>query len=122
MIRRYEKDESIVFSVSNNYEKGLKRAKVIINFDYDISFFKKFNINKNAVIINLATKKLDVDSEFKNFVIEDLKMKCNKNFLYNNFSKNVMYESEILNLRYYQILEKCKEDNFLIETLLSSNY
>ena len=48
----YEK-ENILIGVSNNKTKSLKRAKYIININFDQKDVEKYKINRNAIIVNL---------------------------------------------------------------------
>ena len=47
-------EEGNCITVSNNKRKSLKNAKIIINLDFDIEILKKYNIYRNACIINLC--------------------------------------------------------------------
>ena len=64
-----EKEENIIFSISNNCKKGLKRAKTIINFDYTDEFFEKFKVNRNAIIINLNDHELKLGNYYQGVII-----------------------------------------------------
>ena len=51
----FEEDGSILI-ITNNRRKALKDANIIINFDYDDEKINEFNINRNAIIVNLKSK------------------------------------------------------------------
>ncbi len=44
--------ENILISISNNKSKSLKRAKYILNVNMEKKELEKFNINRNAIIVN----------------------------------------------------------------------
>ncbi|MBP3503128.1 MAG: hypothetical protein J6K42_06625 [Clostridia bacterium] len=102
--KKLEKNENIIYSISNNTKKSLKKAKLIVNFDYDEKFFEKFNFNRNAIIINLSTTKWKMKSSFNGTIIENVMIdyNCEENKILNlkNFDKNILYESHIINMDY----------------------
>ena len=48
-----EEKEKIVITVSNNKKKSLKRARIIVNFDFEEKEFKKYTIFRRAILITL---------------------------------------------------------------------
>lgn len=46
-------NENILISVSNNKKKALRRAKYVLNVNLTTEELAKYNINRNAVIINI---------------------------------------------------------------------
>ncbi len=102
--KKLENNEEIIYSMSNNTKKSLKTAELIVNFDYDEEFFEKFNLNRNAIIINLNTKKLKMKNSFHGTIIENIiiNYNCEKNSILNlqDFDKNILYESNIINMNY----------------------
>lgn len=112
-----EKNENIIYSISNNTKKCLKKAEVIINFDYNEDFFNKFNVNRNAIIINLNNEKIKMKNSFQGIIIENIEIDYNidnDNILTKeHFKKSDLYESKILNMNYkefniYYADNKCK--------------
>lgn len=51
-------EEGYLLSISNNKNKGLKKAKIIVNVDFSIERVKEFKINRNAMVIQLGQEKL----------------------------------------------------------------
>ena len=45
--------ENILISVSNNKKKALRRAKYVVNINLNSEELEKYNINREAVIINI---------------------------------------------------------------------
>ena len=115
-----EKEENIIFSISNNCKKGLKRAKTIINFDYTDEFFEKFKVNRNAIIINLNDHELKLGNYYQGVIIENIEIAYNNNEK-SNYNKTKLYESYICNLNYFSIQEKYNEDNCIISNLIGKN-
>ena len=74
--RKYEK-EGILITVSNNKRKGATKAGIIINVDLDNKSFNKYNINSNAIIINLSKEKNFGTSNFNGVIINDYNIKMN---------------------------------------------
>lgn len=72
--KRLERNE-IYITVSNNKRKSLKRAKVIINIDFEN--FKDYNINRNSIIIN-ARNDLALGKGFEGICIEKVIVDTNK--------------------------------------------
>ena len=115
-----EKEENIIFSISNNCKKGLKRAKTIINFDCTNEFFEKFKVNRNAIIINLNENELKLGNYYQGIIIENIEIDY-KNNEKSNYNKTKLYESYICNLNYFSIQEKYNEDNCIISNLIGKN-
>ncbi|MBO5349489.1 MAG: hypothetical protein J6A89_06715 [Clostridia bacterium] len=119
---RLENNGEIIYTISSNTKKSLKKAKIIVNFDYDEKFFDKFNLNRNAIIINLNNKKLKMKNSYQGTIIENIMINydCNENSVLNfeGFDKNILYESCTINMNYKEfktnfINNKC-EISYLI--------
>ena len=121
---KLESNEEIIYSISNNTKKSLKRAKIIVNFDYDEKFFEKFNFNRNAVIINLNNNKLKMKNSYQGIIIENLDInyesKKDKILNFNNFDKNILYESRIINMNYKEFKVNYKNNKCKISHLIGS--
>ena len=104
-----EKEENIIFSISNNCKKGLKRAKTIINFDYTDEFFEKFKDHE-----------LKLGNYYQGVIIENIEIAYNNNEK-SDYNKTKLYESYICNLNYFSIQEKYNEDNCIISNLIGKN-
>ena len=93
-----EQGNSVV--VSNNKRKSLKKAKIIINLDFEIEKLNKYIIFRNAVIINLTQEKLTNLKGFGGITIRDVQLKLKeeeKEFIQQNklegFNQLEIYES-----------------------------
>lgn len=112
--RKYERN-NILITVSNNKRKGVKRAKLIVNFDFDNCMFQKYEILNNAIIINLNNEKITPKNNFNGIIINDYNINIdNEKMLYfqeyyGNIETKIMIESCMENTEYYQV-KKWLED------------
>ena len=65
-------------TVSNNKRKSLKKAKIIINLDFELEKLNKYIIFRNALIINLTQEKLIKLKGFEGITIRDIQLKLKK--------------------------------------------
>lgn len=119
---KLNKDDNIIVSVSSNRRKALQRAKIVVNFDYDETFFENFNINRNCIIINLSNNVLTLKNSFQGSIIEKLEIDyINKyeNFInIDNFDKTILYETFIYDENYDNAKEIMRFDNCRIKKVL----
>lgn len=116
--------DNIVYSISNNKRKALKKAKIIINMDYSSNFFEEFNINRNCIIINLSSKNLLMKNSFQGSIIEGIEIDYTNNNEYLNsmeYNKNKLYESYIIYSKYIDSRIMQKQDKCIIKTLSGSS-
>ena len=106
-IRKYEVleelllEEGISITVSNNKKKSLKKAKIIIDLDFNNEEIKKYSIYRNACIINLTANILNEIRGFEGMIINsiDVQLKdevyiyMKDNNLLGNFKSIELYES-----------------------------
>lgn len=123
--KKLSNDEEIITSISNNYKKALKKAEIIVNFDYDTNFFEKFNVNRNSIIINLFNENIKMKNSYQGIVIENIKIDYENlnNYIidFKDFDKTIFYESCIYNSKYYEIKDRYFEDNCKIKSLIGCN-
>lgn len=123
--KKLENNEEIIYSISNNTKKSLKTAELIVNFDYDEEFFEKFNLNRNAIIVNLTTKRLKMKNSFHGTIIENIiiNYNCEKDSILNlqDFDKNILYESNIINMNYKEFKANYINNKCEITHLTGSN-
>lgn len=65
----------ILITVSSNKRKAAKSANVIVNLDFDKENFEKYNINMNAIIVNLTNNKMFFERTFKGIIINNYELK-----------------------------------------------
>lgn len=120
---KFDRDD-IVYSISNNKKKALKKAKIIVNMDYSSDFFEEFNINRNSIIINLSLQNLSMKNSFQGSIIEGVEIDYTNNNEYLNsveYDKNKLYESYIINNKYTDAKIMQKKDRCIIENLFGSS-
>lgn len=116
-------EEGILITITNNKNKGLKRANFIINLDFDNEAIKDYNMNMNSIIINCANNKIDVLRYFQGMIINDIEIKIeeleeNKD-LYKEFDKTEIYNSfQNEKERYIETINKIKKDKVEIVSLV----
>ena len=73
----YEK-EGILIIVSNNQKKSLLKPQIILNMDFNKEVLNKYNINENAVIINLeGNMKID-EKRFNGINVNDYEIEVGR--------------------------------------------
>lgn len=107
--------------LSNNKKKSLQKAKIIINFDMRQDMFSNYQINRNAMIINLSDSIIKMEKSFNGIIInsieiDDINYRIRNYYLFEYID---LYESNIIEEnKFNKILEKIKEDNIVIKGLL----
>lgn len=107
--------------LSNNKKKSLQKSKIIINFDMRQDMFSNYQINRNAVIINVSDSIIEMEKSFNGIIInsieiDDINYKIRNYYLFEYID---LYESNIIEENNFnKILEEIKEDNIVIKGLL----
>ena len=125
-------NENILISVSNNKRKALKRAKYIININLKKEELEKYNINRNAIIINVRENIIFDNLNFDGININNINIKlseeCIEKFemLNNKYGIKKIYESILLceNIRSMdveKIYEKIKKDEVQVKEIIGNN-
>ena len=128
MFSKIERDlfleKGIVINVNNNYNKTLKKSNIIINYDFSESEINKYEILRNACIINLKDK---VKIEKKSFVginidSYNINVPSKINIIgdfQNGFDKSILYESFIYKKTSAQNIKKeIRADRIAISSLV----
>lgn len=116
-------EEGILITITNNKNKGLKRANFIINLDFDNEDIKNYNINMNSIIINCTNNKIDVLKYFQGIIINNIEIKIeqieeNKE-LYKEFDKREIYNSfQNEKGTYIEAINRIKNDKVEVESLV----
>lgn len=96
----YEK-EDILIGVSNNKNKSLKRAKYILNINFEQNDIEKYKINRNAIIINLKNPIIYKVNAFDGINVNYFKINLPDEYIerfekineFEEFDNEKMYES-----------------------------
>jgi len=130
LAERYEQKENIIITVTNNKKKSLKKARYIINFDFDDKQIKKYNIYRNAIILTINETEtysaIGFDGvEIKQIGVntsDEIKEYFKKYNLLGNCSQAALYES-LINKKQdlSRIKKQMKEDNITVIKLYGNN-
>lgn len=121
--------------ISKNKKQALTKTKIIINFDFSEETINQYNINENAIIINLSQELKINKKRFNGIIIKDYdikggyKIQAHKN-QENNSNVNTNYDIEEIEIdEFYfkhikesQIFDKALTDKKLEEANLSKFY
>ena len=95
-------NENILISVSNNKKKALRRAKYVLNVNLTTEELAKYNINRNAVIINIRENVKYSNPGFEGINVNYFDINVPDEFdekfeqMGNNFDLVKLYESLLL--------------------------
>lgn len=86
----------IAMQITNNKRKALTNVDIVINFDYTEEQLSEYNINPQAVLVNIEEKIENfVGTNINNYKIEYNKENFNKVANELSFDSNVIYEGYI---------------------------
>lgn len=115
--------ENIIITVTNNKKKSLRKAKIIINFDFENSQIQKYNIYRKAILISINKQEPFESMGFDGIQIRKIGIDTSKEIkeffekynLINNCSLATLYESLINKKQdFLSVKEKIKQDNIRI--------
>lgn len=127
---KIEEQENIIITVTNNKKKSLKKAKLIVNFDYLENEINKYNIYRNAIILTINEKGFYENNTFSGIQIRKIKIdtsnkikeKFKKYKLLENNDLTILYESLVnKNQNFTQIKTQMKNDNIQVIELYGKN-
>ena len=122
-----EEDEGIIITITNNKKKSLMKSQIILNIDFPKELINKYNINDDAIIVNVKGKIKINKKRFNGLNINDYEIdfrddKKNNNALNNKFYLKDLYESELYKKqKISEIREKIKIDKVVIKKLILNN-
>ena len=92
-------ENGIPVNISNNKKKSLSKADFILNIDFPNELINKFNINKNSIILNIEEEIKITSKKYNGININYYEIDFENKFEeYENFDKNIIYESMYLNI------------------------
>lgn len=119
-----EKKLGIGMTVTSNKRKSLAKAKIIVNIDFNEEMLNQFNINRDALILNINNKIQIKSKLFNGINVYDYNINYDKkmdNDLYKSFNKKMLYESIIIGKNYNEIIEQINDDKVKITNLIGKN-
>lgn len=130
IVETIEEKEGTVITISNNKKKSMKRAKLIINFDFKEVEMKKYSIYRRAVIITMKSENNYENVGFEGIQIQkieidtspEIKEFFSKYHLLESVPLNILYES-LLNKqqKFYQIRKQLSKDQVRVIRLYGKN-
>lgn len=121
--RMYER-KNVIITVSNNKRKSTRKARYIINFDFDIEMFNKYVIPNDSLIINTYDEILVPNMNFKGIIINNYNIIIDKdinvflNEYYGNFELKLLIESFLIQSNYEQAKNYLKKYNIEISEVI----
>lgn len=129
--RKIEKEilekEGIMITVSNNKKKSLSKSKIILNVDFPTELINKYNINDNAIIINLRGNVRINKKRFNGVNINDYEIEFDDGEELDDDDKKRYKKTEIYEAKFYKktpvknIKEILEKDNVRIISLKGVN-
>ena len=125
-------NENILISVSNNKKKALRRAKYVLNVNLTTEELAKYNINRNAVIINIRENVKYSNPGFEgvnvNYFDINVPDELDEKFeqMGNNFDLVKLYESILIAENFGEastekVYEKIARDEIQVKNVIGIN-
>lgn len=125
-------NENILISVSNNKKKALRRAKYVLNVNLTTEELAKYNINRNAVIINIRENVKYSNPGFEGINVNYFDINVPDEFdekfeqMGNNFDLVKLYESILIAENFggastEKVYEKIARDEIQVKNVIGIN-
>mgnify|MGYP005791239393 CR=1 FL=1 len=120
-------NDGVLISISNNKRKALKRAKYVLNINLNKDELSKYNMNRDAIIINVQEFVKYDNPNFDGINIKYFEIKCpddsREKFeqIGENFDLVKLYESMLLLENNQKISEKIKKDEVCVSGIIGNN-
>lgn len=125
-----QEKEGMLIGVSNNKRKALKRAKYILNINLGKNDLEKYNINRNAIIVNLEENIIYSKPDFEginvNYVSLEIPDEYQETFeaIGDKFDTTTLYASlvfEYSRRMKMKAIERIRDDKIKIRYLIGNN-
>lgn len=124
---KLQENEGITITITNNKKRSLMKSEIILNIDFPQELINKYNINDDAVIVNVKEKIKIKNKRFNGLNINDYEidfrddLKENKALNGKYYLKDI-YESQLYrNQKFEDITKKLKNDKVIIKNLKLNN-
>ena len=97
----------VLITVTNNKEKSLRKAKLIVNIDFNKEEITKYTIYRRAIIISIKEEKICNNIGFEGLQIKQVEIDTS-NEIKNIFKKHNLLENYPLCVLYNSILDETK--------------
>ena len=122
-------ENGLMITVTNNKKKSLSNSKVILNIDFPKELINKYNINEEAIIVNIYNDITINKKRFNGVIINDYEININSSIIensigedYNKYNIKDIYESEFYyNMPFKDFGKKIEKDGLQIVKLYGLN-
>lgn len=125
--KQLQEDEGIILTITNNKKKSLMKSQIILNIDFPKELINKYNIQDEAIIVNVKENIKINKKRFNGLNVNDYEIdfrddsKNNKAFD-NKFYLKDLYESDLYKKQgVSEIRKKIKMDKVIIKKLVLNN-
>ncbi len=120
------KQEGIMINISNNKKKSISKSKIVLNVDFPTELINQYNLQEDAIIINLRGNVKINKKRFNGININDyeISFRDREDFEYdknNLYDKKDRYEARIFQNQPFSYIEKkLKKDQVKIVKLIGN--
>ena len=111
----------IILNITNNKNKSLANAGLIINIDLPEEIINKYEINSNAIIVNIFNEIKIRAKKFNGVNINYYKAYIPKKYKMEGFKDNLIYESSIYKYNYENARKDIITNKIKIKKLIGIN-
>ena len=125
--KQLQENEGIIITITNNKKKSLMKSQIILNIDFPKELINKYNIQDEAIIVNVRGNVKINKKRFNGLNINDYEIdfrddKKNNKVLNDKFYLKDLYEAELYKKqRISEIKEKIRLDKVIIKKLILNN-
>ena len=111
----------VILNITNNKSKSLSNANLIINIDFQEEIINKYEINSNAIIVNIFNEIKIRAKKFNGININYYKACIPKAYQIDGFQNNLVYESSIYKCSYENARKDIIANKIRIKKLVGIN-
>ena len=111
----------VILNITNNKSKSLSNANLIINIDFPEEIINKYEINSNAIIVNIFNEIKIRAKRFNGVNINYYKAYIPKKYKMEEFKDNLIYESSIYKYNYENARKDIITNKIKIKKLIGIN-
>lgn len=111
----------VILNITNNKSKSLSNANLIINIDFPEEIINKYEINSNAIIVNIFNEIKIRAKKFNGINIKYYKACIPKEYQIDGFQNNLVYESSIYKCSYENARKDIIANKIRIKKLVGIN-
>lgn len=111
----------VILNITNNKSKSLSNANLIINIDFPEEIINKYEINSNAIIVNIFNEIKKRAKKFNGININYYKACIPKEYQIDGFQNNLVYESSIYKYSYENARKDIIANKIRIKKLVGIN-